>query len=196
MNGVKSFERIVSIVEDIRKLTMELSSQEALSKVRKTYVDFPKVAQVLAEAFLSDRLLGIHERLLLELLLVKKHNPLVRPALDPEFASALRLYSLDDIEVGKFLGYPDCCIESFINECRLFFDGDHLRELKEIRKAGLKVVLTAGFIPCSLYCVEAMKSGLLEHVRDFSQIKILDDELKKRLPHSHSAYQSFYEILY
>ncbi|MDH5815496.1 MAG: DUF483 domain-containing protein [Candidatus Nezhaarchaeota archaeon] len=195
MNGTESFRRIVSIVSEIKKLTEGLPSNEASERVRKVYSDFPKVAELVAEAFLHDRLIGIYDRLLLELSLVEKYDPPVRPALDPEFALALRLYSFDDVEVGKFLGYPDCCIRSFVNECRLFFDEEHLRELKEIRKVGLKVVLTAGFIPCSLYCKNAVRSGLLEHLNDLSQVLSLNDKLKKMLPHSHSAYQSFYEFL-
>ncbi|MEM2214031.1 MAG: DUF483 domain-containing protein [Candidatus Nezhaarchaeales archaeon] len=195
MNGTKSFRRIVSIVSEIKRLTAELPSTEALEKVRRAYSGFPKVAELVAEAFIHDRLVGIYDRLLLELLIVERYDPPVRPALDPEFALALRLYSFDDIEVGRFLGYPSCCIESFVSDYRLFFDEEHLKELHEIKKAGLKVVLTAGFIPCSLYCEKAMVSGLLEHLDNPSQIMLLNDELKKMLPHSHSAYQSFYEFL-
>lgn len=195
MNGVKSFRRIVTIVDEIRRLAMKLPSNEALNRVREMYSEFPRVAQLVAEAFLHDRLIGIFERLLLELSLVEKYNPPVRPALDPEFALALRLYSFDEIEVGRFLGYPGCCIRSFVDRCRLSFDGEHLRELQEVKRAGLKAVLTTGFIPCSLYCEEAMRSGLLEHLDDLSQILLLNDELKKKLPHFHSAYRSFYEVL-
>lgn len=195
MDGTNSFRRIVAILREINKLTTELPSNNVLERVGEIYKDFPRVAQLVAEAFLHDRLIGIFERLLLELSLVEKYNPPVRPALDPEFAVSLRLYSFDDIEVGKFLGYPDCCIRSFVEKCRLSFDEEHLRELQEIKRLGLKVVLTAGFIPCSLYCEEATKSGLLGHLDDLSQILLLDDELKKKLPHFHSAYRSFYEIL-
>lgn len=195
MNGVESFRRIVSIVSEIKKLTTELPSAEALRRVRGVYDSFPKVAELVAEAFLHDRLIGVYERLLFELSLVEKYNPPVRPALDPEFALSLRLYSFDDVEVGKFLGYPECCIRSFVDMCRLSFDDEHMRELQEIRRSGLKVVLTAGFIPCSLYCEEAMRSGLLDHLNDFLLILSLNDELKKKLPHFHSAYQSFYEVL-
>ncbi|MEM0217760.1 MAG: DUF483 domain-containing protein [Candidatus Nezhaarchaeales archaeon] len=195
MNGTKSFRRIVSIVSEIKRLTAELPSIEALDRVRRVYSDFPKVAELVADAFIHDRLVGIYDRLLLELSIVERYDPPVRPALDPEFALTLRLYSFNDVEVGRFLGYPSCCIESFVSDYRLFFDEEHLKELHEIRKAGLKVVLTAGFIPCSLYCEEAMKSGLLEHLGNPLQILLLNDELKKMLPHFHPAYQSFYELL-
>ncbi len=195
MKGLNSFKRIITIIDNIKELVAELPINEALSEIKKLYKDFPKVARLIAEAFSSGRLLEIYERLKLELSLVESYDPPVRPALDPEFALTLRLYSLDDVEVGRFLGYPECCIESFVRKCRLFFDKNHLRELDELRKKGLKVVVTAGFIPCSLCCQKAIESGLLGHLEDFSRIRLLDDELKKKLPHSHSAYQSFYEFL-
>ncbi|RLF08178.1 MAG: DUF483 domain-containing protein [Thermoprotei archaeon] len=195
MKGLNSFKRIIAIIDNIKELVASIPLNEALNQVRKLYANFTKVAQLIAEAFSSGILLEIYERLKIELSLVEKYNPPVRPALDPEFALTLRLYSLDDVEVGKFLGYPECCIRSFVDDCRLFFDKEHLRELDELRRKGLKVVVTAGFIPCSLYCEKAIESGLLGHLEDFSEIRLLDDELKKKLPHSHSAYQSFYEFL-
>ncbi|MHC1601099.1 MAG: DUF483 domain-containing protein [Candidatus Nezhaarchaeales archaeon] len=195
MKGLNSFKRIIAIIDNIKDLVASMPITEALNEVRKLYANFTKVAQLIAEAFSSGSLLEIYERLKIELSLVEKYNPPVRPALDPEFALTLRLYSLDDVEVGRFLGYPECCIKSFVNDCRLFFDKEHLRELDELRRKRLKVVITAGFIPCSLYCERAIESGLLGHLEDFSQIRLLDDELKKKLPHSHSAYQSFYEFL-
>jgi len=195
LKGLNSFKRIIAIIDNIKELVASIPLNEALNQVRKLYANFTKVAQLIAEAFSSGILLEIYERLKIELSLVEKYNPPVRPALDPEFALTLRLYSLDDVEVGKFLGYPECCIRSFVDDCRLFFDKEHLRELDELRRKGLKVVVTAGFIPCSLYCEKAIESGLLGHLEDFSEIRLLDDELKKKLPHSHSAYQSFYEFL-
>lgn len=197
MKGLDSFRRIIAIIDSIKEIAANTPINEALNQVKRLYANFVKVAGLIAEAFSSGSLLEIYERLKVELSLVERYDPPVRPALDPEFALTLRLYSLDHVEVGRFLGYPECCIKSFVDECRFFFDKEHRQELDELKGEGLKVVVTAGFIPCSLYCEKAIEAGLLGHLssRDFSRIRLLDDELKKKLPHSHSAYQSFYEFL-
>ncbi|WP_456471713.1 DUF483 domain-containing protein [Methanocaldococcus sp.] len=106
----------------------------------------------------------IIERLKIEDEVVKKYNPKVRPALDPYVSSELGIYRrLNDIEIGKFLGYPECCIRSFVEEVRVSIDREHLKEAEEIDK---HVVLTSGFIPCSLKCREAIKNKLLGHLND------------------------------
>ncbi|MDI9620177.1 MAG: DUF483 domain-containing protein [Candidatus Nezhaarchaeota archaeon] len=196
LNGFESLKRIASIVDVTRETVEALPREEALSRLNRLYVNFPKVVEGIAEAFLNERFLDVYFRLKIELQLVEKSNPPVRPALDPEFALRLRLYSLDDAEVGRFLGYPECCIRSFVEDLRLSFDEEHLRELCELRRRGFRVIATAGFIPCSLNCSEAMKQGLLTHVEDDSKIRLLDDELKKNLPHPHPAYPNFFEYLY
>lgn len=185
----------MSIVDSVKESVEKKPLDVAVNELTRVYSSFPKVILIMAEAFSSDRLLGIYDRLLLEMSLVEKYKPEVRPALDPLFASTLRLYSLDHVEVGRFLGYPECCIKSFVNEGRMFFDEKHLQELNEIKKSGYKVVLTAGFVPCSLFCKASIDSGLLAHLKDETSLKMLDDELKKKLPHFHSAYESFYEYL-
>ncbi|MCP8308227.1 MAG: DUF483 domain-containing protein [archaeon] len=195
MEGYESFKRIVMIIEHIRSLAENLPLSEAIAKAKITYKDYPKVVSVIAEAASSYRLIGLEERLHYQLTVIKNYMPPVRPAIDPEFALALLLYSLDHLEVGLFLGYPKCCIRSFIDYCRMFFDERHKGELEKVRDNGLSVVLTAGFIPCSLNCINAVRAGLLSHLKDISVIRQIDTELKEKLPHSHPAYQSFYEVL-
>ncbi|RLF09563.1 MAG: hypothetical protein DRJ68_06095 [Thermoprotei archaeon] len=195
LDGYEGLKSIVDVVKHVKRLVESLPLSDAMAKACSLYRGFPKVVRAIAEAYASGRLLDLEYRLDVELSLTESYRPPVRPALDPEFALTLRLYSLDHQEVGLFLGYPSCCMESFIGEGRMFFDREHERELEEVRRRGLKVVLTAGFIPCSLNCPNAVRAGLLAHLGDLSTIRRLDDELKKRLPHSHPAYQSFYEVL-
>ncbi len=136
----------------------------------------------------------IIERLKIYDEIVNKYKPKVRPALDPYVASELGIYRrLDDWELGKFLGYPECCIKSFISG-RVVIDNEHLKEVENIDK---KVVLTAGFIPCSLKCKEAIKNGLIGYLddEDFKIIIKVNEELKKALPHYHIFYPDYYEII-
>ncbi|MGP3666909.1 MAG: DUF483 domain-containing protein [Candidatus Bathyarchaeota archaeon] len=149
----------------------------------------------IAEATRSARILDLNSRLKLEYEIVKKYNPPVRPALDPEFALTIQLYSLNPYDVGSFLGYPYCCVKSFVEECRQFFDKKHFEELKHLKRKQVSVILTAGFVPCSLNCINAMNAALISHLTDTSLIKKMDEELKVYLPHHHPAYQSFFEEL-
>jgi len=195
LDGHESFKRIVKVVEHVRSLAENLSLSDAIDKAQTTYKGYPKVVSVIAEAASSGRLIRLEERLHCQLSVIENYKPIVRPAIDSEFALTLLLYSLDHLEVGLFLGYPVCCIRSFIDLCRMFFDERHKEELEKVRSSGLNVVLTAGFVPCSLNCVNAARAGLLSHLRDVSAIRQIDAELRKKLPHSHPAYQSFYEVL-
>ncbi|WP_423792332.1 DUF483 domain-containing protein [Methanocaldococcus indicus] len=126
--------------------------------------------------------------------IVNKYKPKVRPALDPYVSSELGIYRrLDDKEIGEFLGYPECCINSFING-RVVIDEEHMKELKEIKNCHA-VVLTSGFIPCSIKCQRAIKNKLIGYLsyEDFEVILKVEEELKKNLPHYHYGYTEYYE---
>ncbi|WP_456419569.1 DUF483 domain-containing protein [Methanocaldococcus infernus] len=137
----------------------------------------------------------ILERLKIEDEIVKKYKPKVRPALDPYVSGELGIYRrLDDHEIGKFLNYPECCIKSFTEEVRVSIDREHLKEAEEINK---RVVITSGFIPCSLKCKEAIKRGLLGHLneKELEVIKKVNEELKKRLGSFNIFYEDFYDFI-
>ncbi|HIQ38935.1 MAG TPA: DUF483 domain-containing protein, partial [Methanothermococcus okinawensis] len=102
-------------------------------------------------------------RLKKQIEIVKKYKPPVRPAIDPMVSSYLGIYSGLEFaeEYGKLLGYPRCCIESF-KSVRFAIDEEHLKEVEDLKEEGkVAVVITSGFIPCSLKCKEAWKRCLV-----------------------------------
>ncbi len=136
-------------------------------------------------------------RLEKEIEIVNKYNPPTRPALDPLVSTELGIYRGDDYEIGRLLGYPECCIKSFSEETRFAIDEDHLKELEdmEIPEGACALILPSGFIPCSLKCSEAWRNGLIAHVNsdEYERILELEDELKRELPHFHLGYNEYYE---
>lgn len=143
----------------------------------------------------------IVNRLKFQIEIVEKYKPKVRPAIDPVVSTELGIYRrLDDFEIGKLLGYPECCIKSFVEDARIGIDREHLKEVEEM-KDGLKnkgiyaIVLPSGFIPCSLKCEEAIKRGFIGYLNkeEFDNILKLEKELKEKIKHWHFGYDEYYE---
>ena len=81
-------------------------------------------------------------RLQLEIEITRKYNPPTRPALDPVISTELGVYRGDDENIGRLLGYPECCIiRSFSEDTRYAIDEDHLEELAELEVPGMHVRL-------------------------------------------------------
>jgi len=153
-------------------------------------------------------------RLKKQIEIVKKYNPPVRPAMDPMVSSYLGLYSGLDFpeEYGLLMGYPKCCIESF-KSARFAIDNNHLKEVEEIKENILNganlnnnlgennnyaIVLTSGFIPCSLKCRESWSKGLIALVsfKEYKNIVKLERELLNELPHYHGGYNEYFEKIF
>ncbi|MEJ8543444.1 DUF483 domain-containing protein [Methanothermobacter wolfeii] len=136
-------------------------------------------------------------RLQLEIEITRKYNPPTRPALDPVISTELGVYRGDDENIGRLLGYPECCIRSFSEDTRYAIDEDHLEELAELEVPGdaCAVVLPSGFIPCSLRCKEAWERKLIAFAdrEDMRRILELEEELRRELPHFHIAYDEYFE---
>lgn len=149
-------------------------------------------------------------RLTKQIEIVKKYSPKIRPAIDPIVSSELKVYSGLDAsdEYGLLMGYPKCCIESF-KSARFGIDTEHLREAEEIKeeikrdilensksvKEKVAIIMPSGFIPCSLKCNESWKRNLINVVSYEEHLNILklEEELLKKLPHYHCAYNEYYE---
>jgi len=139
----------------------------------------------------------IISRLKKEIEIVKRYNPPVRPAIDPMVSSYLGVYSRLEWaeEYGKLMGYPRCCIESF-KSVRFAIDEEHLKERESLKEEGkVAVVITSGFIPCSLRCREAWRRSLIALVsqEEYNSIVKLEEELLRELPHYHGGYREYYE---
>ncbi len=112
----------------------------------------------------------------------------VRPALHPYVAERLGVYTLDDELIGRFLDYPDCCVDYFLDGHTRY---DH--------DPPTTTVLTEGFVPCRATCDRAHRAHLLETTDDPAPYRELERELERALqrlgvPSYHSAYEGFYEI--
>jgi len=189
IKSVQSFERILSIVN-------ELSSLEE-PQARSKYVKFPGFAAHISKLFREDRLYDILPRMEVELEIIKKYSPAVRPALDPYVSTQIGVFSgnFSDWEVGFFLGYPECCMKPFAEEARYGLDERHAAELGRLK--GKIFVTTAGFIPHSVFCGESLANGLISFVSEveLGTLRQLEKEMSARLPHMHSAYQGqYYEV--
>ncbi|KUK01862.1 MAG: DUF483 domain-containing protein [Methanobacteriales archaeon] len=138
-------------------------------------------------------------RLQKEIEIVNKYNPPARPALDPLVSTELGIYRGDDYQIGRLLGYPECCVKSFSEETRFAIDKDHLKELEELDapEGACALILPSGFIPCSLKCPRAWESKLIAYVdsEEYQMILELEEELKRELPHFHLGYNEYYEKL-
>ena len=136
-------------------------------------------------------------RLDLQIEITSRYSPPVRPALDPMISTELGVYRGDDENIGRLLGYPECCIRSFSQNTRYAIDGEHLAEVSEldIPEGKCAIIMPSGFIPCSLRCREAWERKLIGFAdRDeFRRILELEDELRMRLPHFHLAYDEYFE---
>jgi hypothetical protein len=112
-------------------------------------------------------------------------------------STELGVYRGDDENIGRLLGYPECCIRSFSENTRYAIDGEHLAEVSEldIPEGKCAIIMPSGFIPCSLRCQEAWERKLIGFAdRDeFRRILELEDELMMRLPHFHLAYDEYFE---
>jgi len=185
-----SFSRILGILE-------ELSKMDEIPSAAQKYPDFPNFAAHIAKLFADDRLMGVLPRARLELELIKKTSPRVRPALDPFISTQLGVFSrnFSDWEVGHFLSYPDCCIRPFTEEARFGLDERHTEELKKVK--GKIFVTTAGFIPHSIFCEESLSKGLIAFVskEELEGLRILEKKIALALPHMHTSYQgTYYEV--
>ncbi|MDD1776519.1 MAG: DUF483 domain-containing protein [Candidatus Methanomethylicus sp.] len=184
--GSSELQRIYNI---LKNLSMEFDPDLA----SKAYPQFPNFAAHLAKLFIDDRLFDIMQRLETQVKIVFKYNPSIRPALDPYISTQIGIFSkeISDFEIGHFLNYPDCCIKSFSEEIRYGLDEKHRSEMKP---NGEVFVTTAGFIPHSIYCDEAISKGLVGFIPKSSvaNLKKLEKELAILLPHCHSEYQEHY----
>ncbi|MEM1855483.1 MAG: DUF483 domain-containing protein [Candidatus Methanomethylicaceae archaeon] len=189
--GYLALKKIIETIFDISTL----SPKEA----REKYFNFPNFAENIAKLFQEDRLFDIPERLNLQLEIVKSFNPPVRPALDPYTSLQIGIFNknFSDWEIGRFLNYPNCCIKSFFEEVRYGFDEKHINELIKLDKNCI-FITTAGFVPHSIFCTKSIQEGLSSIIKDYELInlRVLEIELAKALPHFHSEYQChYYDIL-
>ena len=186
-NGTNALLRVVNILKEI-----SMDFDPSIS--RNKHPDFPTFAEGIAKLFIDDRLFDILPRLELELKIVGRHSPPVRPAMDPYTSTQIGVFSksFSDTETGHFLDYPDCCIKSFSEEVRYGLDERHAEELKNVK--GKAFVTTAGFVPCSVFCKEAHAKALVCFVEfaEIKKLKALEKELSEALPHFHSEYQGHY----
>ncbi len=185
--GVKSILRIIEILR-------ELSKMDDLSLVKSKFPAFPSFAENICQLFLEDRLFDIMPRLEIYLKIIRKYNPQVRPAIDPYVSMQIGVFSknFSDWEIGRFLGYPNCCIKSFTEEVRYGLDERHFEELKKVKKKVF--VTTAGFVPCSIFCKESHSKGLASFLNKkiVHRLNLLEKELSIALPHLHPEYQGHY----
>ncbi len=196
--AVEHFKRILRIVEDL--FSIARSSLDFRREASKKYPEFPSLASYIAGQFAEERILDVVPRMKKQLEILEKYNPPVRPALDPGAAMPLGVYSrlFDDREVGFFMGYPPCCINAFTEELQIGFTKKHVSELQDLLKESQVLVVTAGFIPCSLKCSEALNRGLLAIVdeSEISKLQELEKILYSELPHFHYEYAGhYYEYL-
>ncbi|ENN95583.1 hypothetical protein J422_07052 [Methanocaldococcus villosus KIN24-T80] len=141
------------MMEDILKKILQM--REGKSEFKKLEENIKNMDDIKFEYLIN--------RLKTQIEIVNKYKPKVRPALDPVISFELGVYRrLDDYEIGKLLNYPLCCIKSFSEDFRIAIDREHLKEAKEINTYA--IVITSGFIPCSLKCKMAMKNGLLGYM--------------------------------
>jgi hypothetical protein len=190
--SVSSFLRILDILRD-------LSVQVDPSAAAKKYPAFASFAGHIAKLFSEDRLFDVLPRLEIELGLVQKYRPPARPAMDPYVSTQIGVFSrnFSDLEVGSFLGYPECCIRPFAEEARYGLDERHNEELKKLRGSGKIFVTTAGFVPHSIFCEDSHKRGLIAFVteNELKRMRLLEGELSVALPHMHTEYQGqYYEV--
>jgi len=188
--AISSFLRILSILKD-------LSFIEDPSSARTKYPTFPSFAAHVAQLFSEDRLFDILPRLEIQLGIIRRYDPPVRPAMDPYVSTQIGVFSknFSDWEIGSFLGYPECCMRPFVEKIRYSLDEGHSNELKKMK--GKVFVATAGFIPHSVFCKESRLRGLIAFVNreDVDKLHLLENELSTRLPHLHPEYQRhYYEI--
>lgn len=188
--AIKSFSRIINLLKD-------LSFIDELNAIPSKYPSFPTFASHVAKLFSDDRLFDVIPRLEIELGIIAKHNPPVRPAMDPYVSTQIGIFSKNysDWEIGGFLGYPDCCMRPFTEEARYGIDERHTAELKEVK--GRIFVATAGFIPHSIFCSESQAGGLIAFVtkEELESMRQVERELTAALPHLHSEYQGhYYEV--
>ncbi|MBC7120207.1 MAG: DUF483 domain-containing protein [Candidatus Methanosuratus sp.] len=184
--GTASFSELISRIRELSALPPE----DAGTRFPKS----PRFAMHVARLFQEDRLFDILPRIEVQLRIVAKFSPPVRPALDPYTSTQIGIFSktFDDYEIGHFLEYPECCIRSFSERVRYSIDEDHMREL---RASGMKAfVATAGFIPCSLFCGEAQDRGLLSFIEpdQIVAIRALERAIASELPHFHPEYREHY----
>ncbi|MDH7555386.1 MAG: DUF483 domain-containing protein [Candidatus Methanosuratincola sp.] len=184
--GTLSFSELASKI----KALSVASPEEAEAQ----FPGSPNFAKYIAQLFLEDRLFDILPRLETQLQIVRRFFPPVRPALDPYTSTQIGIFSkrFDDYEIGRFLGYPECCMRSFAENVRYGIDEGHVQELKG---SGMKAfATTAGFIPCSIFCREAQNRGLLSFIEpnEIGNLRALEKETAMRLPHFHPEYREHY----
>ncbi|HDI46521.1 MAG TPA: DUF483 domain-containing protein [Candidatus Methanomethylia archaeon] len=195
--AIDGLRRILRIVKDLASLASSSNFREEAST---RYPTFPSIAAHIAEQFAEECVLEAIPRIERQLEIVEKYMPPVRPALDPIAGLELGIYSrlFSDREIGFFMGYPGCCVEKFASELQIGFTKQHVEELTEVLSENQVLVITAGFIPCSLKCVKAREKGLLAVVskEEVSRLVELEKELYHELPHFHYEYmEHYYEYL-
>ncbi|ADP77723.1 protein of unknown function DUF483 [Methanothermus fervidus DSM 2088] len=178
MNGVEALNKICKKILEIRKGQRKDIGPGIIRNMEDFHFNY------------------LIDRLKLEIEIVKKYSPKVRPAIDPVVSTELGIYRGYDVEVGKLLGYPICCIKSFLGG-RISIDENHLKEISELKvpKNAYAIIMPSGFIPCSLKCKKAWKRRLINFVtkKEYENILKLEKELITNLLHFHPAYDEYYE---
>ncbi|WP_456436728.1 DUF483 domain-containing protein [Methanopyrus sp.] len=175
---MNTLERILTFLQDLRSYmdgTGDLPEPRTLAEFalqRLTPVDLDLCISVVETELTMWEESGLH----------------VRPALHPYVSERIGVYTLDDEEIGKFLDYPGCCVEYFM-EGHVKFDHDP----EDV------VIVTEGFVPCSSACRRARRAHLLEVAADPGPYLQLEKELRTHLEKLgvltyHSAYRGFYEV--
>lgn len=177
--------------------TLSVLSRMDPDEAKSKYKDFPNFASHIAKLFQEDRLFDILTRLELQKSIIDRHQPRIRPALDPHTSTQIGIFSrnFSDWEIGRFLSYPTCCIRPFAEEARFGLDERHAKEFQGM--AGKIFATTAGFIPHSVHCAESLERALIGFIdaKDLSVMRQLEAETFRAIPHMHSEYRAqYYEI--
>jgi hypothetical protein len=198
--GILGLKKIYDNLSNLYQISEAYDSREATSIAEKRFRSFSSIAFAIINDFKHDRGLEIFDRIRLQISITKKYNSPVRPALDPYTSTTLNLYQLEKSgEIGRFFDYPDCCIKTFVDDFKITLEKSLLAQLGGIiNKEKEVMVITSGFVPCSLDCKKAHSRGLIAVVKkgELERLKKLEDELFYTVPHHHPAYfRRYFEYL-
>jgi len=200
VRGVSGLQAIYDNISELYRISKAYSLEEAKSAAVSRCRKFPSIACAVIDDFSKGRGLEVLDRIRHQISITRKFNFPVRPALDPYTSTTLNLYQLEKAEeIGRFFEYPECCVKTFVEDFKITLDQSLLGKLGRVINRGREcMVITSGFVPCTLECKKAHRSGLIVTVeRDkLEQFKKLEDELFSMLPHCHPAYfRNYFEYL-